>query len=115
MKIIASCAICAIYILASRTEGMPRVLLAMAAARPVIASNVGGVRHCVIDNDNGLLFASGNVEELAEKMVYLLRDNQLRNRLGRRGYERIFSDFDVLAYVRAFSEMLRQVQNTGYK
>jgi glycosyltransferase involved in cell wall biosynthesis len=103
---------CTIYVLASRTEGMGRVLLeAMAAARPIIASNVGGVSHYISDNDNGLLFTSGSVEEVAEKMERLLSDKTLRTRLGRRGYEQVFSKFDEAAYVRAFKRMLQSVQN----
>jgi glycosyltransferase involved in cell wall biosynthesis len=113
MKEIATCTI---YVLASRTEAMGRVLLeAMAGARPIIASNVGGVSHYVSDNDNGLLFTSESVEELAEKMIHLLRDNQLRARLGHKGYERVFSEFDEMAYIRAFSQMLRLVQDNTYK
>lgn len=102
---------CTIYVLASRTEAMGRVLLeAMAAARPIIASNVGGVPHYIRDSDNGLLFTSGSVEELAEKMVRLLNDKQCRARLGGRGYERVFSDFDETAYVHAFKIMLQTIQ-----
>lgn len=109
MKVIAACTI---YVLASRTEGAARVLLeAMAAARPIIASNVGGVPHYISDSDNGLLFTSASVEELAGKMERLLSDKQLQTRLGQRGYERVFSDFDETAYVLAFKRMLHSIQN----
>jgi len=110
MQEIASCTI---YVLASRTEAMGRVLLeAMAGARPIIASNVGGVPHYLRDHDNGLLFTSENVEDLAEKMALLLQDKQLRARLGSKGYDRVFSEFDEMAYVRAFSQMLSQVHKS---
>jgi len=109
LKVISVCTIC---VLASRTEGMGRVLLeAMAAGRPIIASNVGGVSYYISDDENGLLFASGSVEELAATMVRLLNDKELRIRLGQRGYERLFSDFDEAAYIRAFDRMLRSIQN----
>jgi glycosyltransferase involved in cell wall biosynthesis len=109
LKVISECTIC---VLPSRTEGMGRVLLeAMAAGRPIIASNVGGVSHYISDGENGLLFASGSVEELAATMVRLLSDKELRIRLGQRAYERVFSDFDENAYVQAFDRMLRAIQN----
>lgn len=109
MKEIASCTI---YVLASRTEAMGRVLLeAMAGARPIIASNVGGVPHYVRANENGLLFTSENVEDLAEKMALLLQNKQLRARLGSKGYDRVFSDFDEAAYAQAFSKMLQLTES----
>ncbi|HEY2118830.1 MAG TPA: glycosyltransferase [Candidatus Acidoferrum sp.] len=109
MKVISACMI---YVLASRTEGMGRVLLeAMAAGRPIIASRVGGVPHYISDNDNGLLFSSGNVEELAAKMVLLVNDKELGSRLGRRGYDRVFSEFDEVAYVREFKKMLQSIES----
>jgi glycosyltransferase involved in cell wall biosynthesis len=102
---------CMIYILASRTEGMGRVLLeAMAAGRPIIASNVGGVPHYITDNENGLLFSPGNVKELAEQMIRLLNDKELRARLGERGRNRVLSEFDEVAYVREFNKMLQSIQ-----
>jgi glycosyltransferase involved in cell wall biosynthesis len=102
---------CTIYILASRTEALPWVLLeAMAGQRAIIASKVGGVPFCIADGENGLLFRPGNVDELAEKMVQLLNDKPLRERLGQRGRERVMSEFDELAYARHFQEMLKSVQ-----
>jgi len=108
LKIISACTI---YVSASRTEGMGRVLLeAMAAGRPIIASNVGGVPHYISDDDNGLIFSPGNVEDLAAKMVRLLSDKELRTRLGQKGHQRVFSEFDEMSYVRAFRRMLQSIQ-----
>jgi len=107
LKVIAACMI---YVLASRTEALPWVLLeAMAGLRPIIASNVGGVAHCITDGDNGLLFSPGSVDELAQKLVQLLNDAELRERLGQRGRERVMTEFDELAYARHFEKMLKSV------
>jgi glycosyltransferase involved in cell wall biosynthesis len=107
LKVISSCMI---YVLASRTEGMGRVLLeAMAAGRPIVASNVGGVPHYISEGENGLLFASGNVEELAANIVQILNDAELRARLGRNGRARVLSEFDEAAYVREFKKMLESL------
>ena len=108
LKVISACTI---YVLASRTESMGRVLLeAMAAGRPIIASNVGGVPHYIRDNENGLLFSPENIEELAAKIVHLINDKELRARLGQRGYDRVFAEFDEVAYVRDFKKMLDSLQ-----
>lgn len=108
LKVISACTI---YVSASRTEGLPWVLLeAMAGARPIIAANVGGVPYCIADGENGLLFSSGDVEELAEKMVRLMNDRELRERLGQCGRKRVMTEFDESAYVRHFQKMLESVQ-----
>lgn len=108
LKVIAASTI---YVLASRTEALPWVLLeAMAGRRPIIASNVGGVSFCIRDGENGLLFSAGNVEELTEKIVRLLNDAELRQRLGQRGRERVMAEFDELAYAKHFQGMLELVQ-----
>ena len=108
LKVISACTI---YVLASRTESMGRVLLeAMAAGKPILASSVGGVPHYIRDTENGLLFSSENVEELAAKIVHLINDEELRARLGQRGHDRVFAEFDEVAYVREFKKMLDSLQ-----
>jgi glycosyltransferase involved in cell wall biosynthesis len=107
LKIIGACSV---YVLASRTEGMPRVLQeAMAAKKPIVASAVGGVPHLIEDNKHGLLCEAENVEELASKLAILLRNNALRERLARVGHEKVKSEIDERAYVRQFDAMLRSV------
>lgn len=104
LKVIASCSV---YVLASRTDAAPRVLLeAMAARKPIIASAVGGVPHYIKDNENGFLFGSENVEDLAEKLSEMLNSSELRARLAVRGYQRAMSEFDERSYVRSFKRML---------
>lgn len=73
----------------SKYEPFGIVLLeAMACGKPVVASNVGGIPFVVEDGKTGLLFESGNVEELAEKIIMLLRDEELREKMGEAGRER---------------------------
>src|SRR4029077_14523919 len=100
LKVIGSCSV---DVSASRTEGMPRVLLeAMAARKPIVASAVDGVPYYIKDNDNGLLFQSENVEELAAKLATLLSNPELQARLAKRAYEKAFSEYDEQSYVRSF-------------
>jgi glycosyltransferase involved in cell wall biosynthesis len=102
---------CSIYVLASRSEAMGRVLLeAMAARRPIIASAVDGVPYYIHDGEDGLLFESENVEQLAAKLTTLLSDQQLQVRLGARGYEKAFSEYDEESYVRSFQTMLQSLR-----
>lgn len=107
LRIIAGCSV---FVLASRTEAMGRVLLeAMAAGRPLLASAVGGIPHYVTDGGNGLLFPSGDVDALANRLRVLMSDEGLRERLGRNGRARVAAELDERAYVRGFAAMLHSL------
>jgi glycosyltransferase involved in cell wall biosynthesis len=72
-----------VCVLASRSEGMPLVLIeAMAAARPVIATAVGGVPDLIAPDATGVLVEPDDVEALSNAMVRLASDRGLRDRLG---------------------------------
>jgi len=58
---------------------------AMAAGRPVCASNIGGLRDIVRDGATGLLFTPGDAEALARCLEMLLDDPGLRARMGAEG------------------------------
>lgn len=78
-----------IYVHPSRYEPFGVVLLeAMACGKPIVASKVGGIPFVVEDEETGLLFKSENVEELAEKVILLLRNKELRVKMGKAGRER---------------------------
>jgi len=57
------------------------VLEANACGTPVIASNVPGLRDAVKDNETGLFYTYGDVNDLSLKLITLLTDHQLRARL----------------------------------
>ena len=66
---------CSMYVSASRTEAMGRVLVeAMASRKPIIASDVDGIPNIVHNGINGLLFEKESVDDLAEKMIKILTD-----------------------------------------
>lgn len=85
-----------IFVFPSFSEGMPNSLLeAMACGLPVIASRIGGVVDVVEDGKSGILFEPGDVSGLASAMVRLLRDEELRQRLGTEARKRIVDNFSI--------------------
>ena len=83
------------FVLPSRREGFPYVPLEAAALElPVIATRVTGCVDAVVDNITGLLVDVDNDKQLAEAMLKLLEDAELRKELGRRGRERVKQLFD---------------------
>jgi glycosyltransferase involved in cell wall biosynthesis len=72
-----------IAVLTSREEGFPNwIVEAMAAGRPVVATNVGGVPDALLDGVTGVLVPVDDDELLAQSIDRLLRDEDLRNRMG---------------------------------
>lgn len=85
-----------IFILSTKSEGMPMVILeAMACGIPVIASNVNGCNFIIQDNINGLLFERGNIEELGSKILMLQNDENLRKRIAEAGYRTATQTFTM--------------------
>jgi glycosyltransferase involved in cell wall biosynthesis len=64
------------------------LLEAMACGKPVVASMVGGILYVVEDGKTGSLFECGNVEDLAEKVIILLQNKELREMMGATGLEK---------------------------
>lgn len=76
-------------------EGLGQVLLeAQAAGVPVVGSNVGGIREALIDNVTGVLFDSGDINDLSEKIIYLL-DNKELNIMSLNARTHILNIFDL--------------------
>ena len=67
---------------------------AMAMKKAVISSDVAALAEIVSDNDNGILFKKGNIEDFAEKLSLLIRDEQLRIKLGNRARDWVKSNRD---------------------
>jgi glycosyltransferase involved in cell wall biosynthesis len=85
-------------------------LEAMACGKPVVASNVGGIPYVVEDGKTGLLFECGNANDLAEKVIILLKNKEMREKMGKEGREKAkeFS-WDKIAEktVKVYKEMLQ--------
>ena len=65
----------------------------MGAARPVIASRIGGLPFTVAEGATGLLFEPGNVDDLAAKIETLLDDPAPRERMGQAARKRFEEHF----------------------
>jgi glycosyltransferase involved in cell wall biosynthesis len=100
----------AVFVLSSRSEGLPiSVLEAMAAGLPVVASDVGGLREQVLDGVTGLLVPAGDPQALAAALARLVDDPGLRRRLGDAGRARAEELFDLPGFRTAHLELYRSL------
>jgi glycosyltransferase involved in cell wall biosynthesis len=77
-----------IFVAPSLTEGSPLgIFEAMAMGKPIIASNVGGIREILKDKENSLLVPSEDPERLAEKILFLLNNKNEMTLLGLKAFE----------------------------
>ncbi len=91
---------CGIFVLPSRTDAKPRVLIESAAAgKPRIGTNVDGIPMLIEDGIDGFLVDTENVEQLAEKMAQLMRDPILRKKIGAAAKKRVEVEFTEKKYV----------------
>jgi glycosyltransferase involved in cell wall biosynthesis len=87
-----------ILLSASEQEGFGLVLLeAMARRVPVVAVDGGGPAEIIEDGHSGVLVGSGAPGVIADALEPLIVDPELRERLGRGGYERFMREFTDVA------------------
>ena len=85
---------CSFFALASRAEGLPLVIVeAMANGKAVVATRIDGVPEIVLDGVTGLLVEPENPQLLAEALIKLHVDVDLRERLARQGHERAVAQY----------------------
>ena len=88
-------------------EGMGRVLVeAMAAGKPIVASNVGGIPDLVRHDHNGLLVPPGDEKALAAGIKLLLNDPEKAKNMGQRGRE-ICDQFSIEAMIEKLDALYR--------
>ncbi|MDD5680059.1 MAG: glycosyltransferase [Candidatus Omnitrophica bacterium] len=99
-----------ICVLSSHYEGCPNVILEyMACSKPVVASNVGGCAELVIDGETGFIVEPRNASVLADRIIQLLNNNDLRQQMGEKGRKRIESHFSVEKMVAQTETLYRKL------
>ncbi len=85
----------------SHSEGSPNVVLeAMAAGLPIVANAVGGVPEILEEGITGLMVPARNPDAMAQALMRVLSDGELRERLGAAGRARTLTDYTPEAYRR---------------
>ncbi|MBN1997362.1 glycosyltransferase [candidate division KSB1 bacterium] len=80
-------------ILHSETLGVA-ALEASACGIPIVASRIGGVHEAVLDDSTGFLVEPKNVDQLVQKLDILIKDDALRQEMGKRGRKHVVENYN---------------------
>ena len=99
-----------VVIPSSGEEAFPMVALeVMAAAKPVIAYNSGGIGEIVSDGVTGVLVEHGKTKKLAEAILYLLHSPGVAKQMGIAAKARIQKGFSLAAHAEAMCRVYRSI------
>jgi colanic acid/amylovoran biosynthesis glycosyltransferase len=99
-----------LFLHASLSEGIANVALeAMACGLPVVATDAGGMREAIDDGVNGFLVPLRDTEAMADRLVRLANNPELRAEMGRKARDRAVRDFDLKDQGRKFVELYQEV------
>jgi len=85
-----------IFLLPSISEALPIVLMeAQAIGLPVITTNVGSVEEVVIDQKSGFIVPSKDVDAIAEKLKYLIKEPEIWSNMGQKGRKFVEKHYDI--------------------
>ena len=82
---------------------------AMAMEKPVVSYNIRGVRDLVKDGVNGFLVPFGDVEALAEKIMYLMDHPELAKEMGKRGRVKIEKECSLKVILPQIEKLYKEI------
>lgn len=105
-----------IAVLSSLSEGLPNTVMeAMSVGVPVIATAVGGTTELIDDGVTGYLVPSANAEALAERMLFVLRNEGQSKAIAGRGREFITTQCSMRRMVESVERLYEEVLSGGLK
>jgi glycosyltransferase involved in cell wall biosynthesis len=101
-----------VFVLPSRTEGCPIVVLeAMAMGLPVVATNVGGTPELVKDGETGILVPYNAPNRMAQAIIDLIQNKEQAAAMGRKGREIAIREFHPTVFVNRLQDLYSRLSN----
>ncbi|OGW31406.1 MAG: hypothetical protein A2X54_03100 [Nitrospirae bacterium GWF2_44_13] len=99
-----------IFAMPSEKEGMPRVILeAMLLGKPVIASDITGPSELVVDGETGFLVPVGKTEAIADAILRLIENPEMRKGMGKKAMKRVIRNFPIEKYINDVDDVFAEV------
>ncbi|MDI3488527.1 MAG: hypothetical protein PWR26_1244 [Methanosarcinales archaeon] len=103
-------AVCDVFVLPSLEEGFGMVLTeAMASGKPLVGTRVGGIPMQIRDGWNGFLVEPANEEQLAERIEYLIENEEERKRMGKNSRRLAEEEFSWERIAKRYVEVYEEV------
>lgn len=100
-----------IFVLSSSWEGLPLVILeAMSSGLPIVATNLDTVAEVVKNEENALLTSLTNPEEMAQAIIKLVENKDLRQKIGQINIQQA-NQFDLSLMQKNYEELYKQLWN----
>jgi glycosyltransferase involved in cell wall biosynthesis len=98
-----------IFVMPSRYEGVSLAMIeAMACGLPIIASDARGLKDCIMNEQNGLLFPVGDHKALAKCILRLANNKELRGRLSLGARKSFETEYDMRKNVKPLDMLFRK-------
>lgn len=105
-----------IFVISSKTEGSPLVLLeAMAAGLPVIATKVGEIPNILTHHQNGILIDYGNVKDLSDSILYLLNNLIKAKEMAVAGRKLVEQEYNVVKWIQQIESIYLNLLNKKHR
>lgn len=102
-----------ICLVCSRHEGFGLVVVeAMAAGCPMIATNVGAIPELIGNNERGLLYTPGNIDELVDRIKYLAQNAEVYERLADIAWDFAYRHFTIQRYTQQIQQIVRDAASS---
>jgi len=91
-------------------DSFPTVILeAMSMAVPVVATDLGGAPEMIVDGETGLLIKTGNASKAADRISSLIKDSELRKRIGKSGQIRQEKHFSRRSFDQNINDLFNKL------
>lgn len=83
------------------------ILEAMMWKKPVVVSNIGGMKEIVLNGETGLVVSAGDVNGLGHAIQYILDNQDLAKKFGQKGFERLITKFSSIKMINRYYQLAR--------
>jgi glycosyltransferase involved in cell wall biosynthesis len=92
------------------SEGTPvGIIEAMAAGLPVVSTRHAGIPDVVIENETGFLVDEGDINQMAEHLLSLVKDRNLAKQMGLKGKSRITEYFTLEKHLETINRLIHNL------
>ena len=105
-----------VFVLPTLEDNLPLAILeSMSSRLPVVATRVGGIPECVVDQETGFLVPPAKAKPLAESLAKLVSDLDLRTAMGEAGFQRASTEFSPERKIEQLESVLMQTAKSQHR